>query len=159
MRVRKIIHDDSINEWGIYCVHLVKNGVKQQICVDDYIVCKNSEPVFTRAHGNELWVLIVEKAWAKIHGSFDRIIAGQAHLTMRDFTGAPGYSFNIEKTPDLPNMIVDWDQKDFIIAIGLDDSKKSTEGLKALGLITKHSYCLLSAAYIQDASGNNVYLC
>lgn len=147
-RIRKLIHDDSINEWGVYCVHLVKNGVDTRVNIDDFIVCKNSEPCFTRAHGNELWVLLVEKAWAKCHGSFHRIIAGQAHLTMRDFTGAPGYNFNIDKTDDLAAMLCDWDAKDYIIAIGLDSSKKSTENLKALGLITEHSYGLLAAHFI-----------
>jgi len=39
----------------------------------------------------------MEKAWAKIHGSFQRIEGGQAHLTMRDLTGAPSYSHNIEQ--------------------------------------------------------------
>ena len=44
---------------------------------------------------------------------------------MRDFTGAPGYEFIIDKTPDLPNMIIDWDDKNYIMAIGLGTDKKS----------------------------------
>jgi len=92
---------------------MVKNGIKQQVLVDDFIVCKNSEPVFSRANGAELWVLLMEKAWAKIHGSFQRIEGGQAHLTMRDLTGAPSYSYNIEKSEkdgmELDRLLVQWD--------------------------------------------------
>lgn len=52
---------------------MYKNGTQITVLVDDYIVCKWSQPVFAQANGNELWVMLLEKAWAKIHGSFDRI--------------------------------------------------------------------------------------
>jgi len=57
-------------------VNLTKNGVPITVVLDDHIVCKEAFPVFSQAAGNELWVLLLEKAWAKIHGSFDRIVAG-----------------------------------------------------------------------------------
>ena len=54
---------------------------------------KYNQPAYSQANGPELWVLLFEKAWAKIHGSFARIEAGSAHLTMRDLTGGPGYHY------------------------------------------------------------------
>jgi calpain-15 len=49
-------------------------------------------PKFSKGNGPELWVIIFEKAWAKIHGSYDRIESGTVYLTLRDLTGAPGFS-------------------------------------------------------------------
>ena len=49
-------------------------------------------PKFSKGNGPELWVIIFEKAWAKIHGSYDRIVSGTVYLTLRDLTGAPGFS-------------------------------------------------------------------
>ena len=40
----------------------------------------------------------MEKAWAKIHGSYDLIISGDGATTLRDITGAP--SFNYETKDD-----------------------------------------------------------
>ena len=53
--------------------------------------------------------VVLEKAWAKIHGSYERIEAGQAHLTMRDLTGAPAYEYFIEKTPNIFDVILEAD--------------------------------------------------
>lgn len=61
--------------------------------MDDYFPCvknnKGFRPSFTRANGNELWVMILEKAWAKIHGSYSQIEAGFTRECLHDLTGAP----------------------------------------------------------------------
>jgi hypothetical protein len=33
--------------------------------------------------------MLIEKAWAKVHGSYERIEAGLAENVFRDLTGAP----------------------------------------------------------------------
>jgi hypothetical protein len=57
--------------------------------VDDFFPCDLGEPAFSHANGNELWVMLIEKAWAKVHGSYERIEAGLAENVFRDLTGAP----------------------------------------------------------------------
>ena len=42
-------------------------------------------------------MLILEKAWAKLHGSYERIEAGFAHNVMTDLTGAPSFDLGIEE--------------------------------------------------------------
>ena len=46
------------------------------VVIDDFIPCAKKAPVFSSANGNELWVILLEKAWAKLHGSYERIIGG-----------------------------------------------------------------------------------
>lgn len=63
----------EMNPYGVFAVNFTKNGEKKQVIVDDYIPCKKDIPYFSKGNGNELWVIILEKAWAKLHGSYERI--------------------------------------------------------------------------------------
>jgi calpain-15 len=59
---------------GAYRMKINKNGVWQELTIDDYMPCAlDGDPLFTRTHGNELWVLLLEKAYAKLHGGFGYI--------------------------------------------------------------------------------------
>lgn len=48
------------------------NGVYQEVVVDDYIpVDKKGNVMFAQpAGGKEVWVMIAEKCWAKLYGSY-----------------------------------------------------------------------------------------
>lgn len=55
---------------GIYCIIMLDMGIPKEFIIDDYIPCfsVNKGPAFTRSNGNEIWVLLLEKAWAKLYG-------------------------------------------------------------------------------------------
>lgn len=152
-RVRRLFETDQVNPEGIFGLNMTKNGIKQMIVIDDFIPCKNKTPVFSSANGNELWVILLEKAWAKLHGSYERIIGGQSHLTFRDLTGAPSFEFET-KDEEAWNKIKDGDQRDFIMAAGIaQDDENEVAALKALGLVGQHSYGLIAVAEINDKNG------
>ena len=66
----------------------------QEVNVDSFVPVNQSEkPCFSRCVGPELWLLILEKVWAKIHGSYDMIMDCQVDEILRDLTGAPVYSY------------------------------------------------------------------
>ena len=56
---------------GIYDLRFCKHGQWTHVRVDDYFPCRPGKglPVFSQANGPELWVLLLEKAYAKVHGS------------------------------------------------------------------------------------------
>jgi calpain-15 len=58
------------------------------------------------SHTTEIWVLILEKAWAKIFGSYQRIEAGQTGEALHPLTGCPSKMF---KHGDITSDAL-WDQ-------------------------------------------------
>ena len=53
-------------------------GVLREVIVDDYIpVNQQGDPLFAKpTGGNQIWIMILEKCWAKLHGSYGSIIGG-----------------------------------------------------------------------------------
>ena len=50
--------------------------------MDDLIPCReNKKPVFASTKDKELWVILLEKAWAKLHGSYKRSESGFPHFS------------------------------------------------------------------------------
>lgn len=48
--------------------------------IDDYFPCYPGRgPVYARSNGNELWVMLLEKAYAKIHGGYFSIRGGDSY--------------------------------------------------------------------------------
>lgn len=62
--------------------------------------------------------MLLEKVWAKLHGNYARIIGGQAHETLRDLTGAPGFEF-MTSDEETWERIKDADLKKHIMAAGV----------------------------------------
>ena len=93
--------------------------------MDNFIPCVGGRPCFARAHGPELWVIILEKAWAKLHGSYERIESGVGADVMRDLTGAPGYVLQTADEKDLADKLLDFDSKDYVMTASCDAEDKA----------------------------------
>ena len=57
-------------------VRVLYEGVLREVVVDDFIpVTPQNTPLFAKpAGGCEIWVMILEKAWAKLFGSYAAIV-------------------------------------------------------------------------------------
>lgn len=136
----------------MYGVKLFKNGQAQTVIIDDFITCKDRDddpvPIFTKSNGPELWVILVEKAWAKIHGSYERIEGGLTGQTFTDLTGASTFRIKASAKGAFER-ILDTDQKKFAISAGaVSDTPEDLEKLGELGFIGQHVYGVLSAKLV-----------
>lgn len=106
------------NAAGIYGIRICKNGEFIDVVIDDYIPVMNGEPAFSRSNGHELWVILLEKAWAKIYGSYLKLEGGLAHHALRDLTGALSYFIRVEgDKEELWRIIMDANEKYYIMTI------------------------------------------
>ena len=76
------------NYAGIFYFRFWQYGEWVEVVVDDFIPVKNGEPVFVYSddHG-EMWPCLLEKAYAKLHGSYWHLNMGLPMSAMVDFTG------------------------------------------------------------------------
>ncbi|CAM9618990.1 unnamed protein product, partial [Hapterophycus canaliculatus] len=89
------------DERGCYEVNLFKDGRWERVVVDNWLPCKDPArlkgkekgldhlPAFAKASNNQTWPCIVEKAFAKQHGSYDAISGGHVCDAFEALTGAP----------------------------------------------------------------------
>lgn len=110
-RIRALFVSDRVDGTGKFVLRTFKNGVAAMIKIDDWIPCvPNLDPTafggylpaFSKTSGaqGELWVALLEKAYAKLHGSFQRIESGDSAHALTDLTGAPARRYTIRGAAD-----------------------------------------------------------
>lgn len=107
-RISRIFLTHEVNIAGCYAVELFVNGEKRTVVVDDYFPYDEesetwafAQPSRTSERHNEIWVLILEKAWAKVFGSYSRIEGGSAGEAFYPLTGSGSQIYWHEEIQDL----------------------------------------------------------
>lgn len=79
-----------------YTVRLCIQGQWWDMDLDDYFVWNpaTNNWRFSYAKQNEIWVQLLEKAWAKACGSYAKTIGGQTSEALNILTGAPTETLN-----------------------------------------------------------------
>ena len=153
------------NPSGYYEVKLFIDGEEQIVTVDDYLPVnkKTNELIGAKSTKNEIWVSLLEKAWAKINGGYANIIGGTPMDALEYLTGFSSLSYDMENKDnddlneykiEIINQLQNCDIDNAIIAC----TTTSTEDVSSVGLISGYTYNLLAIYQIQDSNGNNVYL-
>lgn len=151
----------------VYRVRICHGGLWVDVTLDDYFPCNPATrlPRFSRANGAELWVLLLEKALAKVNGGYFRLRAGLTVEGLMDITGLPTFMMQF-KHPAFKKALADGsafkhllvaDRNKAIACASTPGEDTFTEGRSARstqpprtgGLVPGHAYSLVSAVQVE----------
>lgn len=73
--------------WPVLQVRLCKGGDWCTVIVDDCFPTRHGHPLYGHSRRGELWVALLEKAMASIHGGYSHIEAGTETEALVFLTG------------------------------------------------------------------------
>eukprot|EP00658_Telonema_sp_P-2_P037928 TRINITY_DN27263_c0_g1_i3.p1 TRINITY_DN27263_c0_g1~~TRINITY_DN27263_c0_g1_i3.p1 ORF type:complete len:746 (+),score=131.12 TRINITY_DN27263_c0_g1_i3:124-2361(+) len=148
---------------GLYVCQFFKCGQWVQIMIDDqlprvprgYTVGKQHSGSLIFAHGQddqELWVALVEKAYAKLHGCYMAMDGGGVEYGIRDLSSAAPGAIDCADL-DEPSFVrtISGPSEEVRVVAGLalkDKRGLSQESELSNGLITGHAYSILGTAKV-----------
>jgi hypothetical protein len=140
---------------GYYEICLFIEGEWQVVIVDDYFpVGKTNKKSFrfAKPNGNELWAVLLEKAWAKVNGGYRNTISGKENEALNCLTGFPSERYTVK----------DWSLDHVWSTVKKSDSRNNVmccttitdNNLKdRTGLVSLHAYTLIGCAEVTNKEG------
>lgn len=147
--IRGLFKTDKLSENGYYEIVLHVDGRPQIVVIDDHIPCYKflNMPCFAEPNGNEIWVLLLEKAFAKVNGGYLNIMHGFDRESFEILTGFGSryyswFNYDQEKMNEIFEAIMEASQKEIhLMSI-------STHSNPSNGLSGNHAYSALEGLTI-----------
>ncbi|CAD7676507.1 unnamed protein product [Nyctereutes procyonoides] len=157
-QLQKILMNQSFSHQyaGIFRFRFWQCGQWVEVVVDDRLPVLNKEYLFVhpRKNNQEFWPCLLEKAYAKFHGSYVNLHYGFLPDALVDLTGGVVTSINLHSIPsDLVMMVKTAVKTGSLMACGTLADPTGEARRMENGLVTQHAYTVTGAERIQYGRG------
>ena len=159
-RITDFMVTDALNPAGIYAVNMYTLGVPYTMIIDDWMFMYGDNTVFAGlGKDGSVWGALVEKAFGKYYGNYERLVAGLMADAVSALNGSPSESISHSPwggtpltTDDIWNKIVAA-KIDGDIVTGGSKNCGSHDSTTNDGVACSHAYSILHTHELLDTSG------
>lgn len=168
--LKKIIPDIEKQEWlpenknkyaGIFHFRFWICGEWSDVVVDDYLPTRNGNLIYIHSKTrNEFWSALLEKAYAKIFGSYEALEGGHARDALVNMTGGVGeditmadYTDSGEKKEKLFKILKSSIKDGSLISASISAKGDEMEAKTNTGLVKGHAYSVTAVRNIKLGQG------
>ena len=147
-----IFHQKGKTPSGVYGVDLYVEGIRCPILVDDKLPAYSLEGQDTT---RSMWPLIVEKAFAKMHGGYKKMAGGFPNTTLSAITGAPTAFIRHRNEPRIVDLMA---ANSSSIICASTPAGPSVKGEMPQGLMYGYSYPVIEVINVHTSTTGDVRL-
>ncbi|TPP60408.1 Calpain-2 catalytic subunit [Fasciola gigantica] len=132
---------------GLFRFHFWRFGEWKEVVVDDRLPTVRGSLVYIHStEKNEFWSALMEKAYAKLCGSYEALKGGTTSEALEDFTGGIAEMFELRsKAPsDLFQVMLQSQERSSLMACSIQADPNRYEAELPNGLIMGHAYSVTS---------------
>lgn len=153
--LNRVVPPDQKFDCGIIKFNFWQFGKWTEVYVDDRLPTYQGRLVFMHSQdSNEFWTPLIEKAYAKMNGSYENLKGGSTSEALEDFTGGVTEMFDLNQAPkNLFSIMMKAYERNSMMGCSIDQGGRATEAALANGLIVGHAYSVTGVKLVDIKAG------